>query len=339
MMGDIHTEARNEIEKEQEAINNLIDSLMKFKPENLNSGAVKDKKINSSSPVSTRTRPSKQVVNKLSGNSLSAPSATSTILNGSSSPIDLVLECLNRLNVQNKNLITQVGELQQLIDKQNETIEVVKKDISNHNECKNCTPSAGAPSPIAINEVVARVEKLENKTNSLLLLCKGPEVVSRINTATVDNTVNLTLLKADICATICGNNISSIAVNSLGISLFGKNRNHIKIECSNNFVKDFILQQARIQKPTGVYVSEFLPYSKLGIFHNLLNLKKTLTNKIKAVYVRKGDIFCRVEPDIIVKISSREDLIKLNSTITDETANHDEPINLTPASGSPSIST
>ena len=44
-----------------------------------------------------------------------------------------------------------------------------------------------------------------------------------------------------------------------------KDSNMLKIECTNINTRNFLIKQARIRKPHGIYVAEFLPYDKVRI--------------------------------------------------------------------------
>ena len=364
---DIQNVIENEIGKEQEAINTLIESLLKYKIERSDSSGVKNKSLNSSTPITSRLRSThKPTSQKSNGNSpLSVPVASSS---ESEFPINLIVECFGRLNNQNRVLAARVDELQILINKQDEIIKDIRKSVpvrspslpnltpdnltpnvitpdltSSNNTRDNPDLAAVVPSSKTIDSVVERVERLENNINSRILLCRGPAVAPIINSSTINNTINSDLLKAKLCSTVCGDNISGITVNSLGVSLYGKNRNLVKIECTNNSIKEFLLQQARLRKPRGIYITEFLSSNKLNVYNDVLKLKKSFPSKIKAVYSRKGDIFCRTEFDIVTKINSQIDLLKLRATITEETvieySDNDEPCSPRNAPELPNIST
>ena len=147
------------------------------------------------------------------------------------------------------------------MQEQNKTIEDLKNKTVASSELLSLpeqpNPSPSAPTAL-LNTVVERVEKIENNINSHLLLCRGPSVASKIASSTVNGTPDLAKLKAELCMEICGQSVTGISVVSLGLSLFGKNRNVLKIECSNVNVRNFILKQARSRKPKGIYVVEFL---------------------------------------------------------------------------------
>ena len=58
------------------------------------------------------------------------------------------------------------------------------------------------------------------------------------------------------------------------VSVFGKEKKKVKIDCHNPSSKLFLIKQARRKRPEGVYVSEFLTPNKLSIFYNLRQLKR-----------------------------------------------------------------
>ena len=141
------------------------------------------------------------------------------------------------------------------------------------------------------------MEKIENNINSHLLLCRGPAVATKIADSTRNGVIDLEKIKAEICADVCGETVSKISVSALGISIYGKSRKLLKIECASISVRSHLLEQARRRKPTGIYLAEFLSPDKIKLYHRLLELRREFPGKVRAVYIRKGDIFCKTEPE------------------------------------------
>ena len=68
----------------------------------------------------------------------------------------------------------------------------------------------------------------------------------------------------------------------------------------------------------GIYLSAFLPREKLSLLHRVKDLKREFPDKIRAVYIRKGDIFCRKEPDgDVIRVSEFENIDDLRSQLTE----------------------
>ena len=140
-----------------------------------------------------------------------------------------------------------------------------------------------------------RLEKIEQNLNCNVLICRGPGTAEAINQAKVGSSENYEGLKGNLFRALCGDEVTEIDIKYFQVSLFGRNKKSVKIDCGNSFSKLHIIKQARPKKPLGIHVSEFLTKSKLSLFQNLRNLKKLHPQKISSVYTRKGNIFYRPE--------------------------------------------
>ena len=134
-----------------------------------------------------------------------------------------------------------------------------------------------------------------------------------IAAATVESSANLISLKGEVCKSVCGDDIVNIDIANLRVGLFGRERKSLKIECSNPSTKLHLLKQARIRRPTGLFLSEFLTPSKHSIFYNLRQLRKEHREKFKSVFTKGGNVFYRLSgSDRLYQVSSLEELPKLN---------------------------
>ena len=240
---------RLDVNKEQADIDQLIELLTNYKP-----NIRKNQETSDSSPrvvstpkstaiaTATRRGPGRPPKSK------SVDSSGSPLLKlnqGEENPaLELIINCLEKLNQQNKSLLNHMSELNTLVENQNKEINDLRLQISSQDKppSENTVPTVSSS---LVNKVVERVEVIETRLNDRLLLCRGPEVTTKIAAASGDGSPNLGMLKADICASICGDKVNEISVNSVGFSLFGKDRNLLKIECTDSNTKDFILKQAR----------------------------------------------------------------------------------------------
>ena len=101
-----------------------------------------------------------------------------------------------------------------------------------------------------------------------------------------------------------------------------KNKNFLKIECTSVNVINHFLEQARKRKPAGIYLAEFLSPEKLKLHRQVNKLKREFPNSIRAVYIRRGDIFCKSEPDgDVIHITKDEDIDDLLRQFADHSAN------------------
>ena len=303
-----------DIGREQEEIDKLIDTLLDFKPVKR-----KNSQVNSSSPgprssplpvaksIRGRGRPPKT---RQSGPSHS-PSSASVADDGASLPaVDLLIECVQKLSNHNKVLLNKVSELESLVRdlSQRKQESVIAESLSTSTRPQD---TQVAVSSSILSSVVERVERIEDNLSSRLLICRGPSVSELISSLTESGITDLEKVKGQLCMKICGADITKISVQSIGVSIFGKNRASLKIECNNISVKRHLLEQVKIKKPRGIYVVEYLSPDKRKIYNSLFNLKKRYPAVIKFIYIRGGVIFGKIGEGTL-KFESMLDIQAIN---------------------------
>ena len=142
-----------------------------------------------------------------------------------------------------------------------------------------------------LDGVSERLEKIEQNLNANTLICRGPTVSDLISSATSGTTTNLISLKGDICKSVCGEDMLNVDIGNIQVGLFGKEKKSLKIECSNLSTKIQLLKQARIRRPTGLFLSEFLTPTKHSVFYNLRQLRKQHPEKFKSFLTEEGTFF------------------------------------------------
>ena len=307
------------IEEEQKEIDKLISSLLEYKP------ATKDNSsphINSPQQKSTPVAASKIARNrgrppKPKPVSSSSPVETETSHGNRILPsMELIITCMEKLNNQNKILINKVIDLESVVQNQ-----CSKGPTENNTENPSVSETAAPSSPVSsavIKSVVEKVYKIEENLNSRLLICRGPTVSRKIAASTENSQIDFGKLKAELCADICGREITKISVGSFGISLFGRNRDMLKVDCNNISIKKHLLNQAREKKPKGIYLVEFLSPYKRKIHNKLVTLRKENPSRLKAVYIRGGVIYGKVGQDTL-KFESLVDVDNIDLDIPDHT--------------------
>ena len=287
-----------DIEREQKEIDSLITALQQYKPASRSSRA-----SNSSNhgAVTPKSGPSKNGRGRPPKNKEVVPSSPVIPVGESfcENSVELIIECINKLNAQNQKLSNQVTELHSIVIEQSKTIDSLKAKIDSPPEIEQSSNSSNVSSPA--NEifatVVKRVEKIEQNINSHLLICRGPEVTNKIASSTVNGVADIDKIKAEICAEVCGDTVSRVSVTALGVSIYGKEKKTLRIECANVSVRNHLLDQARRRKPVGIYLSEFLSPEKLSLLQRTRNLRRDFPTQVRAVYIRRGEIYCKTEPE------------------------------------------
>ena len=284
---------------EQESIDKLIDSLLGFNPTSSNALLRQRRDSESAaSPTPVRGRgPGRPRGTKTS--STRTPSSPSPLVPENS--LSAVVECLNKLNVQNKRILNFVEVISENVKSVNATAVQSESPIE--------TSVSSAPQQQAINNVNDRLEKIEQNININTLICRGTAVEDLLKASPSGEPLNLERLKGDICKTACGDSVTGIDIANMRISVFGKDKKCLKINCANSTSKLHLIRQARLRKPEGFYVSEFLTTAKLKVFHNLRALKKQHPTRIKAVFTRGGNVLYTLQnSERVYQASSLSDL-------------------------------
>lgn len=288
------------LREEQVNIDRLIDSLLKDNP--VSSVSVSSKNRNSennvplASPVTTnrgRGRPPRV-------NTRNNPASPLPGLPDKNASLEVVIECLNKLNNQNKRLLDFVGNLAGGLN-------------SDHSD--RSSPQVTPVEESVITGVNDRLEKIEQNLNSTTLICRGPSVEELLkqasqrgladpqresalqnsenleHTAPPQNSTILEQLKGDICRAVCGDEVTGVDIKNLQLSFYGREKKCLRLNCFNHASKLYLLKRIRERKPQGFYLNEFLTTKKREIFYNLRQLKKQHPNVIKSVFTRDGNVY------------------------------------------------
>ena len=329
--------------EEQKEIDRLVKLLLEFKPkkkascglqnQNSSPGKVQTPK---KTPNNGRSRgPGRPPRNKGPTTTSSSPAVRDSMVESSDScnlpTFELLIECIEKLNNQNKVLMNKVSEL----DTRVQDSCLIRQSSDKENSSIPETSVDSSPT-VTFKSVAEKVEKLENNLNSRLSICRGPTVTRKIASHSGGSTVELEKIKAELCIDICGTDIAKISVDAFDVSVFGKNRDSLKIECNNLGVKKFLLHQVRQKKPSGIYLVEFLSGDKRKIHNSLVSLRKENPAIIKAVYVRGGSVYGKIGEDTL-KFESLNDVeatkTSINSSSTTESTSAAQETTTPPADG------
>ena len=183
--------------------------------------------------------------------SISSPAA---VVSEMCPSFDAVIECLNRINDQNKKLLDFVGVLAE---------KVKDKDNAGDDQVivKNSTDKKSV-----LDDVNTRLEKIEQNLNVNTLVCRGPAVEQLIGQS--GESPNLERLKGEVCKGICGDEVTGLDIDNLQLSIFG-GRKCLKLNCAKSTSKLHLLRKAREKRLQGMFLPEFLTETKLKVFYNL----------------------------------------------------------------------
>ena len=313
-----------DIQREQDSIDKLIDTLLTSDSTTL----LREPHSDNVKEVTTAKASSPSQAKRGRGR---PPKSTST-LNRAFSPVqkspsrkpslDDIVKCITKLNSQNRKLLLHVESLTNSVN--NQRCNCVE------NEKNGNLNGTDEEKEVVNEEITNRLEKIEQAINSNVLVCNGPGVPELVNKVKTGSYINLERLKGNLCSAVCGDEITEIDIKNLSLSLFGRDKTSLKIDCANSSSKLHIVKQARLNKPKGIYISEFLAKPKLQIFRNLRNLKKLHPNKIKSVFTKEGNIYYRLHgADRPVLVKSGQEIENIVSNLpTTEVATPYSNINI-----------
>ena len=140
-------------------------------------------------------------------------------------------------------------------------------------------------------ELESRVDAIEQRSKSNILLCSGA-IISEVIGADSGDLEN----KVISCV---GRSLPNTTEDGdiVKVSIYGKKKTHVKIECSSASVKKRIIASARHSKPVDIYFTEFLTKYRNQMLFSLRSLKSKFRDKISAVYTQDGNLFYKLHGD------------------------------------------
>jgi len=98
------------------------------------------------------------------------------------------------------------------------------------------------------------------------------------------------------------------------VSIKGNDLKHIRVEFVDRKRKIEVLRAVKNIKPNNVFLSDYLTRTRANLFFRLRQMKRD--NKINAVFVRNGNILCRIDGSTKVEVVNNEgDFNSLNRRI------------------------
>ena len=202
----------------------------------------------------------------------------------------MLLHSLIRLNDINKKLLHGMNVLSNKFDVVAAKVGVQQVQAPASDE----SPPAPVPQQKTLSEEIkqnnleVRVDAIEQKSLSHVLLCSGDKI-----TEAIEN--HPETLKDTVVSSVC-QALPEVARNEdiVRVTIFGRKKKAVKIECSSEQCKKKLISSARRTKPENIYFAEFLTPLRNKMFFSLRSLKNKYPEKISAVYTRDGIIFYKL---------------------------------------------
>ena len=173
-------------------------------------------------------------------------------------------------------------------------------------------PSSRGEAPVSEN-IVFKVDQLEQKANNSVLICNGDFVTnltgSNVPEIEIKNKVEIKV--KSIFPELRPKDIVKVIP-------FGKDRKRIKIICNSTDIKNSIIYEARRKKLTDIFYSEYLTAHRFKLLYELRKIKRNNSSKIYAVYTRNGNLYYKLSSnDNHTIVKSMNDIEHLESVIQD----------------------
>ena len=160
-------------------------------------------------------------------------------------------------------------------------------------------------------DLTLKVDNLEQKVNSTVILCSGLNIEKILNEGNADN------LKTDVLNELSRVNSILRVDDVTSIVPFGKHKKHVKVICATLQVKNGLLKEIRKKKLNNIFLSEYLTAFRNKLFYELRQIKKKYSSIVTSVYIRNRNLYYKLLSETNHKIIRRpQDLTELESFLS-----------------------
>ena len=204
-MASSHVEiSLSTIQEEQASIDKLIDSLLNSTGTASQSGPFAADLEEINTPVTKSSTQSKRGRGRPPNIKLNSSSSPVSREASKKPSLDVVIECINKLNSQNKKLLEYVESLTENVNTKKCVCAEANGESPQNNQILKDQESIN----VGVSD---RLEKIEQNLNCNVLICRGPGTAEVIDQVKVGSSVNYEGLKGNLCRAICGDEVTEIS--------------------------------------------------------------------------------------------------------------------------------
>ena len=138
---------------------------------------------------------------------------------------------------------------------------------------------------------------MEQDALSITIMVQGVSTDSLLENNLQDMKYNMSGIKSAITSEIDSFITQTFAENDIiELSIVGRARKHLNVVLASANMKSSILQGARLNHPTNIYINEYLTQKRSALLYKLRVMKKE-SPAIGSVYTRNGSIYYKFHPD------------------------------------------
>ena len=221
-----------------------------------------------------------------------------------------------KIDEKNDCLSNEVQSLRNNIEKNEKEIQSIKfvpKVYETTEGDQDCSREDSPRGDIRMLE--NKLANLEQCQANKYIVFQGSKIDELINSSGSDNKSLKQVLK-NYFSNVLEQNSVQILEEILSVKIYGRVKKIIKAELSNNITKGKIISVLKRQRPTGVYISEFLIPTRLKLFHDVRLFAKANNDKIDKVFTRNGLIYYRLKTSGQISLLENElNLLKLKQDL------------------------
>ena len=138
---------------------------------------------------------------------------------------------------------------------------------------------------------------MEQDALSKTIMVQGVSIDSLLEFFLQDMKYNLSGIKSAITSEIDSLITQTFAENDITeLGIVGRARKHLRVVLASANMKSSILQGARLNYPTNIYINEYLTQKRSALLYKLSVIKKD-NSAIGSVYTRNGSIYYKLHFD------------------------------------------
>ena len=206
----------------------------------------------------------------------------------------VLLDHLNKINSLNKKLLTCFSTLREKYDglsaKYDDLLVSVNRTSDRsplHQQGPSDSTVISSDNDKKLTDLQLKLDVLEQKSYSNVLLINGPEIQAYAEKNVIDLQESVINKLKETVPEIKESDVKRV-------TLFGKNKQHIKVTCGDSTTKTKLIIAAKRKKSKTIFFSEFLTNYRNKLYISLRALKKSYPEKLTATYTRQGNIYYKL---------------------------------------------
>lgn len=178
------------------------------------------------------------------------------------------------------------------------------------------TASSNSNSP-RLDSLDSRIDLIEQKALSNHIKLEGDLCQPFISDYIASSPKNVDLLKCNISSEINKVKPDLLQAGEIeSVHVIGNDKKHLKIRLTNTTSRISILKAFKTQKPSNIFISEYLTKTRANLYYKLRATKR-LNPKIKAAYIFGGSICCKTtEDDKVHQLNTVDSLDKFIESLS-----------------------